>query len=358
VLDVSQWLPGPHAALVMADLGADVIKIEPPAGDPMRGMEPREADGVAAEYKATNGSKRVLRLDLKSPAGAGVLRQLVGYADVLIESYRPGVLDRLGFSPAALQKLNPRLIHTALSGWGWTGPYAQRAGHDINYLAVGGGLYYSGGPDRPSLMRSPVADFASALTAVIATLAALQRRHATGQGGFVDVSLMESVLAWQAELFIADHLGQTGGRGEAMLTGGAAYYNIYGTSDGGFVSLGAIEAKFWRGFCEAVERPDWIDRQNEPLPQTVLVAEVAALFAARPRAEWQALLEPVDCCFEAVLTATEMRGHAHILARGLVQDRGDHVDVQFPAFVDGQPPRPRAPVTEIDANAALKSWGE
>ena len=131
VLDVSQWLPGPHAALVLADLGADVIKIEPPGGDPMRAMEPRDVDGVAAEYNATNGGKRVLRLDLKSAEGAGIFRRLIARADVLLESYRPGVLDRLGFPPEALRALNPRLVHTALSGWGRTGPYARRAGHDI-----------------------------------------------------------------------------------------------------------------------------------------------------------------------------------------------------------------------------------
>jgi crotonobetainyl-CoA:carnitine CoA-transferase CaiB-like acyl-CoA transferase len=356
VLDVSQWLPGPHAALVMADLGADVIKIEPPTGDPMRTMAPADADGVSAEYNATNGGKRVLRLDLKSAAGAETFRRLAARADVLMESYRPGVLGRLGFSPEALRELNPRLIHTALTGWGWTGPSAQRAGHDINYLAVGGGLAYSGAPERPSLMRAPVADYASALTAVIATLAALQRRNATGEGGFVDVSLMESVLAWQAELFIADRHGMAGRRGEAMLTGGAAYYNVYRTSDGEFVTLGAIEPKFWQAFCRAVERPDWIGRQDEAIPQTELIAEVAALFATRTRAAWRALLEPVDCCFEAVLSAKGTRTHPQIAARGLVRESAGRVEVLFPAHLDGQPPKPRAAVKEIDAAAALRSW--
>ncbi len=356
VIDFSQWLPGPHAALILADLGADVLKVEPPGGDPMRDMEPKGGDGVSAGYNATNGGKLVLRLDLKSVSGAAVFRRLAAKADVLLESFRPGVMDRLGFSAAALRALNPRLVHTALSGWGRTGPYAGRAGHDVNYLAVGGSLAYSGTPERPTLGRVPVADFASALTAAVATLAALQRRQAAGQGAFVDVSIMESVLAWQAEPFIAQRMGRIGNRGEGLLGGGAACYNIYRAADGGFVTLGALEAKFWAAFCRAVGRPQWIARRDESLPQHDLIAEVSALFASRPRARWQALLDPVDCCFEAVLSAGEARDHPQIAGRGLVQETAGGVDVLFPAYIDGRPPMPRMPARQIGESEALKRW--
>lgn len=356
VLDFSQWLPGPHATLIMADLGADVLKIEPPEGDRMRAFEPKDLDGVSAFYNATNAGKRVLRIDLKTPSGAETFGRLLARADVLLESFRPGTLDRLGYPGPELRRLNPRLVHTALSGWGQNGPYAGRAGHDVNYLAIGGGLLYSGGPERPMTTRMPVADFASALTAVIATFGALLRRHATGQGGFVDVSIMESALAWQANLFIAARFGRLDGRGASLLDGGAASYNIYRTVDGGFASLGALESKFWEAFCRAVARPEWIDRQSEPLPQIGLIAEVAALFATQPLAHWRALLEPVDCCFEAVLTAEETLAHPQIASRGLVQHSAGRVEVLFPAWLDGHPPKPRPAPVEVAADAALARW--
>src|ERR1700680_1566150 len=157
VIDLSQFIPGPQAALHLADLGADVVKVEPPGGEPMRGFPPLDPDGVGAPYKLMNRGKTVVELDLKSEAGKAAFAELVSAADVLVESYRPGVLDRLGFDRARLEALNARLVHVALTGFGQTGPYRTRAGHDINYMALAGGLVASGTPERPVAAHTPTA---------------------------------------------------------------------------------------------------------------------------------------------------------------------------------------------------------
>lgn len=356
VLDLSQWLPGPFAAQMLADLGADVLKVEPPAGDPARFLGTRDGDGLSLFYKTVNAGKRVLRLDLKTAEGQAAMLALVAEADVLLESFRPGTLGRLGLSPERLRATNPRLVHTALSGWGQTGPYAARAGHDINYLAVGGGLIAQGEAEQPFFAFPPVADFASAQQATVATLAALLRRSTSGEGAFLDVSLMESVLAWQGFNQTMTAAGEAPRRGGELLNGGAACYNIYRTGDGGFVSLGAVEAKFWANFCQAVGRADWAERQQEPMPQKGLIAEVAALFASRDRAHWQRLLDPVDCCFEALLTMEEVAAHPQVAARGLLSGQGALVQALFPALLDGQGPGPRLPVEEVTLQAILGRW--
>lgn len=357
VLDLSQWLPGPHATQMLADLGAKVLKVEPPAGDPGRALGAGAESGLSLFYRSVNAGKQVLRLDLKQPGDRDTLLRLVDRADVLLESYRPGVLARLGLAAETLRARNPRLVHTALSGWGQTGPYALRAGHDINYLAVGGNLARSGPAAKPAFAYPPQADMASALQAVLATLAALLRRATTGQGGFVDVSLMETVLGWQGLTLSQSRHGVAEPRAAGLLNGGTAFYNLYRTAEGRWISLGAVEAKFWENFCRAVGRDDWVPRQGEALPQTALIDEVAALIATRDRAHWQALLDPVDCCFEALLEPEEVASHPQVAARGLVTEQGDLVQTLLPALLDGRGPRPRTPVEEVTAAAALAAWG-
>jgi crotonobetainyl-CoA:carnitine CoA-transferase CaiB-like acyl-CoA transferase len=298
----------------------------------------------------------VVRLDLKRPDERAQLLRLVAKADVLLESFRPGTLARLDLSPETLRRVNPRLVHTALSGWGQSGPYALRAGHDINYLAIGGGLSRSGAAERPQFAYPPVADYASALVATLATLAGLLRRVSSGDGAFLDVSLMETVLAWQGSAQTLAKRGLLDRRGEGLLSGGAACYNLYRTAEGTFVSLGAIEAKFWANFCTAMGRPDWIARQWESFPQHGLTADVAAAFAAHDRPHWQRLLEPVDCCFEAVLEPDELPVHPQVASRGLLVESGGLMQTLFPALLDGRGPRPRPEVRELDCAAALSAW--
>jgi crotonobetainyl-CoA:carnitine CoA-transferase CaiB-like acyl-CoA transferase len=360
VLDLSQYLPGPYATQILADLGAEVVKVEPPAGDPMRRLGPLDADGVSALYKTINAGKRVVRLDLKADDGRTAFARLVERADVVLESFRPGGLARLGLDPAALRARNPGLVHCALSGYGQDGPEAGRAGHDIDYMALAGGLATSGTAARPVIAHPPTADFASAVQAALATVAALFRRARSGQGAFIDVSIAGSVLAWQAVVLTgALRPGHEPRRGASLLGGGAACYQIYETADGRFVTLGALEEAFWANFCRAVGRADWSARQWEPMPQEALIGEVAALFAARPVVHWEGLLHGIDCCFQTVLEPPEVLDHPQVRARGFVHPSAGPeplVEVLFPALFDGARPAARAPLAEVSAAAIGDAW--
>jgi len=359
VVDLSQWLPGPLAAQLLGDLGAEVLKIEPPQGDPMRSLDPPDADGTAFSYKLVNAGKRVLRVDLKNPALRTAVEPLLAKADVLVESFRPGTLERLGLGRAVLAALNPGLVHVALSGWGQDGPYRLRSGHDLNYMAVGGGLASSGTAETPVMTYPPVADHAAAQQAVIAVLGALFARSRSGRGAYLDVSLMESVLAWQSMPLTQAARGVPPARGRALLSGGAAYYQIYHTADGRAVTLAAIEPKFWQAFCSAVDRPQWLERQDEPLPQSALTAELAQLFAERTLADWRQLLGEVDCCFEPVVEPGELAHHPQVQARAqLVTHPGTAplVETLLGLRVDGAAPPQRTPVAELSLEQAVTFW--
>ncbi|MBM3566239.1 MAG: CoA transferase, partial [Alphaproteobacteria bacterium] len=321
VLDLGQYLPGPAAAQMLADMGADVLKVESPAGDPLRGLDPatgKDVAGVSPYYAAVNAGKRVASLDLKSAEGKGAFERLIAAADVLIESFRPGRLAKIGLGPDRLRALNARLVHVALSGYGQTGPLRDAAGHDLNYLAMTGALAASGPETAPAIAWPPVADHAAAMQAALCVLGALMGRAKTGKGAFVDASLAETVLSWQAWGLTAA-AGPGVAREGAVLNGGAAYYRVYRAKDGKFISLGAIEPVFWRNFCRAVGRADWIGRQAESLPQTALTAEVAALVATATGDEWTKRLENADCCYHPVLDYAEVASAPHVAARGLVR---------------------------------------
>ncbi|HEY0837398.1 MAG TPA: CoA transferase [Azospirillum sp.] len=359
VIDLGQYLPGPFAAQMLGDFGAEVVKVEPPDGDPLRRLGPTDADGTTGVYKLINAGKTIVRLDLKSAAGRQNFERLIERADALVESYRPGVMAKLGLGPEHLRRLNPHLVHASLSGWGCTGPYATRAGHDLNYMAIGGGLAASGLAEAPVMAYPPVADFASAQHAALSVVAALLGRERNGKGAFLDLSIMESVLGWQGLSLTAVARGEPLDRGAALLSGGAACYGIYPTKDGRFITLAALEAKFWHGFCHAVGHPEWVARQDEPLPQDALKREVAALFAGRTLAEWKAVLDPVDCCFEALPDLAEVAHHPHVAARGQVKVHGGPeplVETLLGVRVDGGPPPSRAPLAETGAEDVLARW--
>lgn len=363
VLDLSQYAPGPYASLMLADLGADVVRIEPPGGEPMRKIGPLDGDGVSAWYKVINRGKSFVELDLKSPAGKADLDALVERADVFLESYRPGVLARLGFADERLAALNPRLIRCSLSGWGANGPYRLKGGHDINYMALFGALALSGNAERPYAAYPMVADYSSGMHAALSILGALIGRDRPGgaaKGCQIDCSIAESPLPWsQWALTALTRPGHEVMRGAAFLTGGAAFYQIYRTKDGRFVSLGALEDKFWRNFCEAVGRGDWTARQWETMPQTALIAEVAELFEAETLAEWNARLETVDCCYEPVHELAEMVEHEQTAARGFVRRHGGRnpfIEVLFPARIDGQVEPARTVITRRKASEIVTAW--
>ncbi len=366
VLDLSQYVPGPYATLLLADMGAEVVRVEPPGGEPMRRFGPPDADGISAWYKVVNGSKSVLEIDLKSAAGKDQLAQLIGGADAMLESYRPGVMDRLGFGQERIKQLNPRLVYCALSGWGQTGPYRLRAGHDLNYMALMGGLVTSGPRQAPSMTFPQVADYSSGIQAALAITGGLMGRdrpRGSGQGCFIDTSIAEAVVPWQMWTltgtlrpeFDANRTGN-------YLNGGTAFYNIYPTKDGRFMTLGAVEDKFWRVFCDTAGRPEWHARQWEEMPQDGLIAEVAALIVDKTMAEWETQFAAVDCCFERVYQMDEMAEHPHIEARGMVKRQaGDDgadpfYEVRYPAWVDGKPPEGRAAVRYREAADVIAEW--
>jgi len=360
VLDLSQYLPGPYATRLLADLGADVVKIEPPGGDPMRTFIYLDDDGISPLYKQVNAGKTVVRLDLKSTDGRARLNELVSRADVLLESYRPGVMDRLGFSYSHLRTVNPRLIHCALSGFGQDGPASQRAGHDLTYMALSGMLHHTGTLETPVIPFPPVSDYASGQQAASMILAALLRREKLGVGCTIDTSIFETILSWQS--FGQAGVGRSGRElepGLGLITGGVACYQIYRTADDKFVVLGALEEKFWQSFCTAVGRAEWIARQHEPMPQTALVNELRTLFATASRDSWVDLLAATDCCFEPLLDPEEVAGHAHVMSRQLLeaaQGEALPTEIRFPVRMNRNVARQRKPLREISVEATVAEW--
>lgn len=360
VLDLSNYIPGPYASLSLSDLGAEVVKIEPPDGDLMRGWGPLDRDGVSSFYKVLNAGKTVCRADLKDRSQREEVLALVASSDVLIESYRPSVLARLGLDRATLTRANPRLIHCAISGFGQSGSYRSRAGHDINYMALSGGLSISGTPERPVMAAPPTSDYAAALQAALTITAALVTPRERRTSIFIDIAVSESVLAWQAcALSSAIRGASFFRRGEGEESGGLARYRIYAASDGRFVALGPQEPKFWVIFCGKVGRPDWVDRANDPVPQNALIKEVEAMFASAPAAHWEALLSDADCCFNKVLEPLELLSDPHVAGRGLLAVRGEdepRVEVLYPAWINDVPPAKRRAVAEAEIETLRRAW--
>ena len=324
-------MPGPYASLVLSDLGADVVKVEDPdPGDYMRGISP-------GMFAALNRGKRSVVLDLKSPAGAEDLRRLCAVADVLLESFRPGVLERLGF--ADLLADPGRLVICRISGFGQSGPWSDRSGHDIGYVGLAGVIARNRG--LPAVQLADL--FGGAQQAVIGVLAALLERAQTGRGRVVDVAMAQGVTG-----LLLPHLGELPDAPENILDGSRPCYRVYACKDGRRYALGALEPKFWHRFCEAVARRTWVDRGFD----RALVPDVDALFATRTREEWDALLCSADCCGEPVLEPSELREHpvfAGLYAGGLPRT--------YPALVPTLDlPVRRAPQPGEHTAEVLREW--
>jgi crotonobetainyl-CoA:carnitine CoA-transferase CaiB-like acyl-CoA transferase len=348
VLDLSRHLPGPLATLFLADMGAEVLKVEPPGGDELREMGPRDAEGRPVYFEAVNAGKTTRRIDLKHPDGRRQFLELVSAADVLIESFRPGVMARLDLGDDTLRARNPQLIYCSLNGFGLTGPLAQAAAHDINYLALAGTLFHNTGGGIP-FFDPPVADCAGALFAALAIVGALHARGRDGKGCHIDLALADAVMPLQVCHIAA--LAATGVAprpAEGLLNGGAACYRVYETADGRRISLGALEPKFWRAFCAAAGRPEWEAQHRDPLPQTRLIAEVAAMFRGLTLKECEARFAHADCCCAPVLDLTDALQSPHVRHRGIVhRTPTGALQALFPAVVDGEPPRRRPPLRHL-----------
>lgn len=324
ILDLSRLLPGPYCSMLMADLEADVLKVEAPlTGDYIRWWPPKLGTN-SGFHVVLNRNKRSLTLNLKEPQGRDIFKQLASGADVVLEGFRPGVMDRLGLGYEALKQINPRLIYCAISGYGLSGARSQRAGHDINYLSLNGVLSYSGRPSTPTMAGVQIADLGGGgLLAAFSILAALLARERVGEGQLIDISMTDGALAWNCMRwgkFLAD--GMTPAPGDDFLNHGYACYNLYETKDGRYMSVGALEPQFWKEFCKVVGHEEW-DRPNyfEPGPhQSELSAVIAAMFKEQTQAVWAELFAKADCCCEPVLNLPEVMNDAEMQARGMVVD--------------------------------------
>jgi alpha-methylacyl-CoA racemase len=320
VLDLTRLLPGNYCTLLLADLGADVVKVEQPErGDYIRWLPPL-VEGEGAVHRALNRGKRSMTLNLKGPDAAALLMRLAGDADVLVESFRPGVLERLGVGYDALAETNPKLVYCALTGYGQDGPHRDRAGHDINYIGVAGVLHATGPPDGPPVLPSvQVGDFGGGMAAAVGILAALHEASSTGRGRLVDVAMLDVVASWGAVLsswFLAT--GSVPERGRMPLSGGLACYRVYEASDGKYLAVGALEPQFWRVLCERLRLPELIDPHLDPERQDHIATRLAEVFATRSRDEWVEELADLDTCVGPVNDVSEALGDAQVAHRGLV----------------------------------------
>ena len=331
VLDLTRLLPGPFCTLLLADMGADVIKIEDPdQGDYMRWTPPL-VDGQSVLFNAVNRNKRSIALNLKSKAGRELLLRLVDGADVLVEGNRPGVMKRLGLDWGVVHARNPRLVMCSITGYGQDGPFANRAGHDLNYMATAGGLGLNGDKGGPPLPLSvQVADIGGGgLQPAVAILGALVAVQRGAEGRWLDVSMTDGAVSWLALALAAGGAGEKIGRGDQRLTGRHPCYRVYACKGGGFYSVGALEPKFWGALCIAIERPDLVGLQfAEGAEGEAVHRDMEALFASRTRSEWERALAGLDVCCEPVLDLDEVASHPQIAARRLIATQGRGVEVR------------------------------
>jgi len=325
VLDLSRMLPGPYCSMMLADLGAEVIKVEEPSvGDPTRWSKPMIGDQSSA-FRQINRNKKSIAVDLKKSEGRSIFLKLSATADVVLEQFRPGVVDRLGIGHEAVSEVNPRIVYCSLTGFGQDGPHRDRSGHDLNYLALSGVLGLTTDErGKPAIPGVQVADLAGGMIAAFAILAALHARERTGRGQFVDVSMfdvMMSMLPIPASQQFAGRALEVGDK--YLLTGGYPFYSIYETGDGRFMTLGALEPKFWENFCRKVGRDELVPRQfDDGELRKQLFEEVAAIFKSKSQAEWVELMQDADCCCEPVLSMAEAFDHPQARAREMVRKFG------------------------------------
>jgi crotonobetainyl-CoA:carnitine CoA-transferase CaiB-like acyl-CoA transferase len=338
VLDLTQFLPGPMMTMMMADQGAEVLKIEPPAGDPARVQAPFEA-GQSIWFRNLNRGKKSLVLDLKTPAGKARLEALIAGADVLVEGFRPGVMARLGFAPADVRARHPRLVWCSISAFGQEGALAHHPAHDMAVQALAGFLSVNDGPDgAPVVPGVPSADLAAGLTALSAVMMALLARERTGEGDIIDIAMFDSLLPWCAHIAGGAIAGGEAPRSAAQRSlGGAALYQVYATADGRHVALGGRELKFARTLLEGLGRPDLLPlAEADAGAQGPLITFLRETFATRTRDEWVAWFADRDVAFAPVLDFREALDSPHVAERGLlVEAAGAHQIGPAIRFGDG-----------------------
>ncbi|KUJ83685.1 CoA transferase [Microbulbifer flavimaris] len=354
VLDFSTLLPGPYATLLLADMGADVLRIESPQRpDMLRALPPYFGEGkdqVSAAHAGINRNKRSLALNLKDHRAGDIVRRLLAEYDIVIEQFRPGVMEKLGLSYETLRQTREDLIYCSITGYGQSGPMTQRAGHDINYLALSGLASYSGRADSgPSLSGTQVADIAGGSHhAVMAILAAVYRRQNSGKGSHIDISMTDCAFALNA---ISGTNALAGGDLPGLeheLLNGGSYYDYYRTADGRYLSVGSLEPQFATRFFEGIGEPQWVERLMADEPPGILKADIAGVIANRPLEQWVQVFADIDACVEPVLDFQEASDSALVRERKMIchtdLGHGETVEqINTPFCFDGHKPDYHAP---------------
>ncbi|MCL6634804.1 MAG: CoA transferase [Peptococcaceae bacterium] len=323
IIDLSRLAPGPYCSLLLADLGADVIKVEEPlTGDYMRTLfSPVKKE--SAFFISLNRNKRSVTVNMKTEAGKEIVKALARTSDALLEGFRPGVMDRLGLGYDEMKKVNPRLVYCSLSGYGQDGPYRNLSGHDLNYIALGGLLGLTGAEGGPPVIPGvPISDLVGGMMAALGILAALNARSRTGAGQWVDVAMMDTVVSLMGMYITRSFAeGQFPQRGREILTGMLPRYNVYETRDGRYMALGALEDKFWKGFCKAVGREDLAGtRAATEEERREIIEEVKKIFLEKDQAQWVKLFKDHDVCCTAVYDLPQVAQDPQVLARKMVLD--------------------------------------
>lgn len=342
ILDLTRLLPGPYATQLLSDLGADVIKVEDTgAGDYARAMLPLTDEGIGTVFDGVNRGKRSVAIDLKASAGQEAFYKLVEHADVVFESFRPGVTERLGIDYDTLTEFNPKLVYCSLSGFGQTGPLANTVGHDLNYIGLSGLLDMTRKDEHaaPQIPGYPTADMAGGLFSAFSIVSGLLSRELGNGGSYIDVSMADVVLSFSHALAAPAFDGETPRPGETALTGEYPWYDVYAAKDG-YVTLAALEPQFWEAFCEEVGRTDLVSAHmtDDPAEREALREELSNLFTGKTRDEWVEQLADVDAAFGGVYTLTEALEHPQLASRGIIQRPDDgRPRIGFPAVTDRAP---------------------
>ncbi|MFH1092086.1 MAG: CaiB/BaiF CoA-transferase family protein [Pseudomonadota bacterium] len=348
VLDLTMQLPGPYMTWLMAGLGAEIIKVENPEGGDYARAIRSGADDPPLGFNAINRNKKSLALNLKSGEGRELFLRLLDEYDVVVEGFRPGVMSSLGLDYENLRARQPRVIMVSISGYGQDGPYRLRAGHDLNYLSQAGIIGMTGTRDgRPGIPGVQIADVAGgSLTALVGLLAALYQRGQTGKGQYLDAAMFDGSFSMAVMLFGMVASGLTKPSiGGMFLNGGLPCYGLYQTKDGRYMSLGALEFKFWNNFCQALGREDLLDKQFGPPDYR---EEVDRIFSQKTQAEWVEFMQEVDACCEAVLTFEEAVDSSQVQARGLVTTWPDGSRyLASPLKLSASPIKPDEPAPEL-----------
>lgn len=328
VLDFSTLLPGPFATLMLADMGAEVLRVESPSRPDLVRLLPPSDDQVSAVHGYINRSKRSLALDLKKPEGRAVIHRLIGDYDIVIEQFRPGVMDKLGVGYEALRAINPGLIYCSITGYGQTGPYRQRAGHDLNYLSIAGMTSYNGRRDSgPAPMAFQVADIAGgSCHAAMAVLAAVVHRQNTGEGQYLDISMTDAAFALHGLAAPAALLDGQDPELERTSLNGGGFYDCYRTADGRYMSVAGLEPQFFARFCQAIGKPELVNQGLTLDPETVAAvkSEIATVIGGRDYQHWCTVFAELDCCVEPVLGFSEAAAHPQLQARDMLVEVPRH----------------------------------